>query len=69
MKWLTKLALASLIGGIKIVLILGALIISGLVFFHVIDSSSKVAKLAESYVENQTGLDVETIQETIEELK
>lgn len=69
MKWLTKLAIASIVGGIKVLLIIGSLIVSALVFFHVIDSHSKVAKLAESYVENQTGLDVETIQETIEELK
>lgn len=63
MKLLTKLAVASIIGGIKILLIIGALIISGLGIFHVIDSNSRVVKLADNFVENQTGIDIDAIEE------
>ena len=63
MKLLTKLAIASIIGGIKILLIVGALIISALGFFHVIDKGSRISKLADTFVENQTGIDIDAIEE------
>lgn len=63
MKLLTKLAVASILAGIKILLIIAALVVSALGFFHVIDQNSRITKLADTFVENQTGINLDAIEE------
>lgn len=63
MKHLTKLAVASILVGVKVLLIVAALIIVALSFFHVIDEDSRVSKLAENFIESQTGIDVDVIED------